>query len=75
MTLGINDIPYTNLNHYAECHVLFAVMLSVILLNVVMLIVMAPSAKHTASENLKCQWPQRVSASPFLNHGAPLKGV
>ncbi len=39
MTLGINDIQYKTLYHYAgycyaECHVLFAVMLSVVLLNV-----------------------------------------
>jgi hypothetical protein len=39
MTLSIHDIVYstTKLYHYAECHVLFVVMLSVIMLSVVIL--------------------------------------
>jgi hypothetical protein len=48
MTLSITDTQHNNALHYdlrcyAECHALFIVMLSVIMLNGVMLSVVAPS--------------------------------
>ncbi len=52
MTLGINNIQHNETQHisverqYAGCHDYLNVMLSVIMLNVVMLKVMAPSIKR-----------------------------
>jgi hypothetical protein len=48
MTLSMSDTQHNNPIHcahyyYAECHVLFTIMLSVIMLNVVMLSVVAPN--------------------------------
>jgi hypothetical protein len=37
MTLNINDSQHNNPLHYAECRVLFIVMLSVVVLNLIML--------------------------------------
>ncbi len=37
MTFCINDTQHNNALHYAECRILFAVMLSIIILDVVML--------------------------------------
>jgi hypothetical protein len=43
MTLDINDTEHNNaLRRYAECHVLFIIMLNVITLKIVMLSVVAP---------------------------------
>ncbi len=42
MTLRIIDTQHNNDLHYAECRILFIVMLSVIMLNVVMLGIVAP---------------------------------
>jgi hypothetical protein len=43
VTFSIIKHSLTTLCHYAECRVLFIVMLNVIMLNVVMLSVVAPS--------------------------------
>ncbi len=57
MTLSINDTQHNHALHYAECRadclVLFTVMLSVAMLNVIMLIVEAPQ-KMTFNQ----QYPQ-----------------
>ncbi len=37
MTLNVNDSQHNNALHYAECRVIFIVMLSVIVLNLIML--------------------------------------
>ncbi len=44
MTLSISDTQHNNtpLSHYTECHILFIIKLSVVLLNVVMLTVITP---------------------------------
>ncbi len=45
-TLNITILCHYAEYRYAECGVLFNIMVSVIILNVVMLIVVAPSVKH-----------------------------
>jgi hypothetical protein len=37
MTLSITDTQHSNALHYADCHILFIVMLSVFMLNIIML--------------------------------------
>ncbi len=43
MTLIITDTQHDNTLHYAQCRLLFTIMLSVITLNAIMMSVMAPS--------------------------------
>ncbi len=46
MTLSITDTEPNNALHYAECEVLFIVMLSGVMLSVVMLSVVTPRKIH-----------------------------
>ncbi len=47
MTLSITTFIITTLYHYAECNILFIVMLNVIMLSVIMLSFVAPNVEHT----------------------------
>ncbi len=47
--MTLTKISITNLGLYAECHILFIVMLNVFILNVIMLVVVAPCGLERGS--------------------------